>query len=174
EMFRVRRAADPELAAAKRARKPWEAPVGEITARITAEYTCSEGYEPDHDAYIRFSRVGRRLRDVESVGRIYVIALGLYYGDVGNRFAREDGGKYGRMACLYPLVASGKKLIERTHKKRGKSAKLELSSEQAMMAELKVQDVQPQPGRKALLDRAQVESAALYKRAVEAWNGAAK
>ena len=137
-----------------------------LTARITHEVRSSEAVEPDHEALLRFARVSRRLRTVESQDRMLAIVLGLFHGDVGSRHALADGGRHGRVSCLYALVPSGKRLIA---KSRVRGARLVVDEERLVMNALNAETLQPKPDRARLVGLARMEAMALYERACTAW-----
>jgi hypothetical protein len=139
-----------------------------LTARITHEVRQSEAVEPDHEALLRFARVSRRLRTVESSDRMLAMVLGLFHGDVGSRHALADGGRHGRVSCLYALVPSGRRLIA---KSRVRGAALAVDEERQVMAALNAQDIQPKPDRARLVGLARMEALRLYELACEAWMG---
>ncbi len=137
----------------------------EITAQPTAEITASKGYEPDHGMLQEYGQVARRLDVVKArAGMRALTALEEYHGDSGAKWGRT---RWGRMFCIYPLTASGRRLLVQVAGERNNEVVLTPLERLGVQAEL--QRVKPDEKRRELLAKALTESEAIYQLAVDAW-----
>lgn len=114
ELFSVRPKPDPELVRARLEREPWEPPVGEITARPTAETRIDTKGEPDTSELVLIGRVTRTLSMLRPRHRR---ALEAFFGDLGACCAGQpDEHPCGRIACLFTLTAQGLTIVRRERK----------------------------------------------------------
>ncbi len=124
------------------------------------------GVQPDDSALTRFAITSRRVANVRNQSPALAVALGVYYGDIGQRWALTDRG---RLFSLFHLTAAGKKLA-RWGEKAGKSADLGLTLQERIGTQAALDIEQPKRERTALLDAATKQAKELYARAAEAWN----
>lgn len=163
--FHIEHVHDPELAAARRNRKAWEADPGDITARPTAEIKDAGRSEPEHHDLVRYGRVSRRLARLESQDYAVIAA---YFGDAAARWARADGhiGRIGRLGPVLTLTGAGRELLERERRK-SRGAKLELSDTERIENAVAME----QAPAKTLIERALDEAREAVGRAAVAWVG---
>lgn len=89
-----------------------------LTARPMHEVHESARDEPDRKVLIRYGRVSRRLRALSAMDPMAAEALSLAFGNAGARWAAHDwrGKPRGREVALFPLVPSGRGLVERVRR----------------------------------------------------------
>lgn len=124
------------------------------------------GAQADDSALTRFAITSRRVAKVKDQSPALAVALAVYYGDIGQRWALTDRT---RLFSLYHLTAAGKKLA-RWGEKAGKAAELGLTAQERIGAQAALEQAQPKPERRALLEAAQEQASALFGRAAKAWN----
>jgi hypothetical protein len=145
---------------AKRQRKP-------LTARVRSGGGSGgePSYEPDERTLIRFGDVSRRL------GRVaprLVEVLALYYGDVGESWARHPRGRW---VALFPLTQAGLALMDLARE----SGNPELSEADRLRVEVELDFVKGKNATKrALIFEALKQAAALQREADEAWERTAR
>lgn len=138
----------------------------ELTARPTAEVVEAKGFEPDHGMLQDYGRISRRLDKVkEMAGRLALKTLEEYHGDTGAKWGRT---RWGRIFSIYPLTASGRRLLIRILAD-DKTNEVLLTPVERLGVQAELQRVKPQDWRQALLGSALVEAEALYQTAVDAW-----
>jgi len=84
-----------------------------ITARPTAETKSISGYVPDDQALTRYAHVSSLMLLVERSDRLAATVIGLFFGELGNRWALGTTG-HGRHGSLYHLTAKGQALVAAT------------------------------------------------------------
>lgn len=101
-------AVDPEIAAARRAREPWEADPGAITARPTAEVTNPGRSSPIERDVIKHGDISKQLQRAVAIHPSARVILSLFYGDDGCTWARHRAGRGG---SLLHLTRTGQRLL---------------------------------------------------------------
>lgn len=89
-----------------------------ITARPTAESRSISGYVPDEFAMTRYADVSRNMQRVERKDGLAALALSVFFGDIGQKWA-TSGAEHGRNGALYRLTVKGRALIEADEKVPG-------------------------------------------------------
>jgi hypothetical protein len=135
-----------------------------ITAKPMQKPQEAVGVEADSGALTRFAITSRRVAKVRAQSPALAEALGVYYGDMGQAWARTDRG---RLFALYHLTGAGRRLA-RWGEKSG--ADLGLSVQERLGAQAALEASQPRQERGALLMAAGKQAAELYGRAAQAWN----
>lgn len=89
-----------------------------VTAHPMHETHAIRRDEPDRKTLIRYGRVSRRLRALAALDPLAAEALSLAFGNAGARWAAHDwrGKPKGREVALFPLVPSGRELVERVRR----------------------------------------------------------
>lgn len=137
-----------------------------ITAQPIHKAQEAAGVQADDTALTRFAVTSRRVAQVRAQSPALAEALSVYYGDVGQRWALAG---LGRVFSLYHLTGPGKKLA-RWGEKAGKVAELGLTAQERIGTQAALEREQPKQERRALLEAAGEQAAALYGRAARAWN----
>lgn len=152
-------AVDPEIAAARRARQPWEADPGAITARPTAELRNPGRSSPDESSAIKRGDISSRLQRAVAIDSSARVVLSLFYGDAGCTWARHRAGRGG---SLLHLTRTGQRLLRvdatRPH--------FELSARE------RLENLCTDPKRAPLVAKALAEAQKLFDAAANAWNRA--
>jgi hypothetical protein len=167
-LFKVDYLPDPELVAAERAREPWDPPVGEITARPTAEVRAPGGHMAPEGAMSRYARISRILRKIGAVDLVAYEVLGTFYGDQGARWGRTV---YGRLFGLFPMTTGGRELLVRA-REPGRGLDRGLSAAEQLWVLLEVQHVRPMPGIAVLKHKARIQALKAYEHACILWQQA--
>lgn len=137
-----------------------------ITAQPIHEGQEAAGVQADDSALTRFAITSRRVAAVHAASPALAVALSVYYGDIGQRWAMTDRG---RVFSLYHMTGPGKKLAK-WGEKASNSAELGLTSQERIGTQAALDAEQPKQERRALLAAAGEQAAALYARAAKAWN----
>ncbi len=170
--FYVRHVPDPEIAAARRARKPHEPDPGDITARPTAEVRdAGRAGQGNEDRCVQHGKMSRRLSRLPPEGRA---VFAIYFGDAGSKWAQGPGlaGRIGRLGSILHLTEAGQRLARRDEKKT-RGAAVPVSAEARLETAVVLQDLQPQPARESLLSLALRQAQELFDRACVQWNDTA-
>jgi hypothetical protein len=137
-----------------------------ITAQPIHKAQEAAGVQADDSALTRFAITSRRVARVRETSPALAVALSVYYGDVGQRWAMTDRG---RIFSLFHMTAAGRKLAK-WGEKAGKAAELGLTSQERIGTQAALEVEQPKQERRALLEAAGEQARALYFRAAKAWN----
>jgi len=157
----------PDTWAEVQRRRPNAPPPDAVTARPTGSSRDEAGYTPDEAALRRYAHISRRLAALERRDPRSAAVLCAYYGDQGARWARTD---LGRLFALWLLTCAGRALLERSDADmRRRKAQVAAAPLERLANEAQLERVRPQPGRRALLDRARCESLAMYRSACQLW-----
>lgn len=159
--LRVEHVVDPEIAAARRAREPWEADPGSITARPTAEVRNPGKASPDEESAIKRSDVTSHLQRAVAVDSSARVVLSLYYGDDGCTWGRHQAGRGG---ALLHLTRTGCRLLA----EEKSASSFELSTRE------RLQNLCTDPKRAPLVVKALAEAQAMLHTAARAWNATAE
>jgi hypothetical protein len=137
-----------------------------ITAKPILGSSEAAGVQADDSALTRFAITSRRVERVRDTSPALAVALSVYYGDVGQRWALTE---HGRIFSLYHLTPSGRRLA-RWGEHASKAADLGLTAQERIGAQAALEARQPKADRRALLDASGQQAADLYRRAARAWN----
>lgn len=137
-----------------------------ITAKPIHGSEEPAGVQADDMALTRFAITSRRVEAVRAMSPALAVALGVYYGDIGERWAITERG---RMFSLFHLVPAGRKLA-RWGEKAGAGADLGLTAQERIGTQAALEAEQPKRERFALLAAAATQAGELYGRAARAWN----
>jgi hypothetical protein len=138
-----------------------------ITVQPIQKDSEEAGVQADDTALTRFAITSRRVERVRASSPALAVALSVYYGDVGQRWALTDKG---RIFSLYHMTGPGKKLAKWGEKAAGKAAELGLTAQERIGAQAVIEASQPRQERRVLLDAAGEQARALYARTARAWN----
>lgn len=85
---------------------PWH-----TTQPLSEEHGAVDRYEVDDATLVRFARVSRRMRIIETQAPTLHATLVAYHGNTGSRWALEAPPS-GRLVAVYPLTTTGAKWVE--------------------------------------------------------------
>lgn len=157
--LRVEHVVDPEIAAARRAREPWEADPGAVTARPTAELRNPGRSSPDEVNAIKRGDISSHLQRAVAIDSSARVVLSLYYGDDGCTWARHRAGRGG---SLLHLTRTGQRLL----RAESSGAQFELSARERLENLFADKKLGP------VLAKALAEAQALFDVAADAWEQA--
>jgi hypothetical protein len=142
-----------------------------LDARPTAELRSIGGYVPNEAQMETYATVSAKLKRLERLSPISVLVLELWYGDMGQRWATQDGldQPYGRQGALFHVTVKGRALIAKARK----DSRLELSDEEQIEVIVKVQRAQPRRERGQALAYCAAQAKLLERQARGAWRAVA-
>jgi hypothetical protein len=146
-----------------------------LDARPTAETRNIGGYLPDAAAMNTYAEVSAKLKRLERLSAVSALVVELIYGDIGQRWATQDGldQPFGRTGALFHITHKGRQLIVAARKHAAAVSSTSLNDEEQIEVIVKVQRAQPRPERGQALAYCAAQAKQLEQQARVAWHAVA-